>query len=111
MMCHKMGRPPIGTIGLGRNSVSSRKRVPNPPHKITTFILFRDCTFPCNYSQGQQKIKLILRFDRTVQLFRVKSCRKFVTSTEGIRMNRKRKIGVRLGGDRPALEPKERTQV
>src|SRR5579863_536790 len=39
MMCHKMGRPPISTMGFGRNSVSSRKRVPNPPHKMTTFIL------------------------------------------------------------------------
>src|ERR1700687_1299358 len=38
MMCHRMGRPPISTIGLGRNSVSSRRRVPNPPHRTTTFI-------------------------------------------------------------------------
>src|SRR5438105_2221587 len=38
MICHRIGRSPIGTIGLGRNSVSSRKRVPNPPQKITTFI-------------------------------------------------------------------------
>jgi beta-lactamase class A len=27
-----------GTIGLGRYSVSSRRRVPNPPQRITTFI-------------------------------------------------------------------------
>jgi hypothetical protein len=26
-------------MGLGRNSVSSRRRVPSPPHKITTFTL------------------------------------------------------------------------
>src|ERR1022692_1847359 len=38
MMCHRMGRPPISTIGLGRNSVSSRRRVPKPPHRTTTFI-------------------------------------------------------------------------
>src|SRR5271155_1817569 len=39
MMCHRMGRPPISTIGLGRNSVSSLRRVPNPPQRITTFIV------------------------------------------------------------------------
>src|SRR5450432_2124798 len=38
MMCQRIGRSPTGTIGLGRNSVSSRKRVPKPPQKITTFI-------------------------------------------------------------------------
>src|ERR1017187_8627376 len=38
MMCQRIGRSPTGTIGLGRNSVSSRKRVPRPPQKITTFI-------------------------------------------------------------------------
>jgi len=37
-MCHRIGWLPIGTIGLGRNSVSSRNRVPLPPHKMTTFI-------------------------------------------------------------------------
>jgi hypothetical protein len=36
MMCHKMGRFPIGTIGLGRSSVSSRMRVPSPPHNTKT---------------------------------------------------------------------------
>src|SRR5258708_4729677 len=40
MMCHRIGRLPIGTIGFGRYSVSSRKRVPCPPHKITTFIRY-----------------------------------------------------------------------
>src|SRR5580693_1027787 len=38
MMCHRIGRPPTSTIGFGRNSVSSRRRVPNPPHRTTTFI-------------------------------------------------------------------------
>src|SRR4051795_10012037 len=37
MMCQRIGRPPTSTIGFGRNSVSSRRRVPRPPHKITTF--------------------------------------------------------------------------
>src|SRR2546430_6444626 len=37
-MCQRIGRSPTGTIGLGRNSVSSRKRVPRPPQKMTTFI-------------------------------------------------------------------------
>src|SRR5271170_2367529 len=40
MMCHRIGRPPISTIGLGLTSVSSTSRVPSPPAKITTFI---DC--------------------------------------------------------------------
>ena len=31
MMCQMMGRSPTGTIGLGRYSVSSRRRVPRPP--------------------------------------------------------------------------------
>src|SRR5208282_4504403 len=40
IMCHRIGRPPISTMGLGRYSVSSRKRVPSPPHSITTFTRF-----------------------------------------------------------------------
>jgi hypothetical protein len=31
-----MGLPPISTIGFGLYSVSSRSRVPFPPHQITT---------------------------------------------------------------------------
>src|SRR5207237_7319112 len=38
MMCHRIGRPPTSTMGLGRNSVSSRRRVPTPPHSTTTFM-------------------------------------------------------------------------
>src|SRR5215468_5936047 len=38
MICHRIGLPPISTIGLGRKAVSSERRVPNPPAKITTFI-------------------------------------------------------------------------
>lgn len=38
MMCQMIGMPPISTIGLGRTAVSSPKRVPNPPAKITAFI-------------------------------------------------------------------------
>src|ERR1035441_7154683 len=37
MMCQRIGRPPTSTMGFGRNSVSSRRRVPKPPHKMTTF--------------------------------------------------------------------------
>src|SRR5258706_5318605 len=36
MMCHSTGRLPTSTSGLGRNSVSSRRRVPCPPQRITT---------------------------------------------------------------------------
>src|SRR5438128_2071818 len=38
MMCHSTGRFPMGTIGLGRYSVSSRSRVPLPPQRITVFM-------------------------------------------------------------------------
>ncbi len=38
MMCHKIGRPPISTIGFGRDCVSSERRVPSPPARITAFI-------------------------------------------------------------------------
>src|SRR6266702_6997045 len=38
MMCQRSGRPPTSIIGLGRNYVSSRSRVPRPPHKTTTFM-------------------------------------------------------------------------
>src|ERR1700690_1165804 len=37
IMCQRIGRPPISTMGLGRYSVSSRTRGPSPPHSITTF--------------------------------------------------------------------------
>jgi hypothetical protein len=33
-----MGKPPTSTIGLGRCVVSSLKRLPSPPAKITAFI-------------------------------------------------------------------------
>src|SRR5262245_38792085 len=38
MMCHRIGLPPISTMGLGRKAVSSDRRVPNPPAKMTAFI-------------------------------------------------------------------------
>src|SRR5215210_6740145 len=36
MMCQIIGRSPTMSMGLGRNSVSSRRRVPFPPQRITT---------------------------------------------------------------------------
>src|SRR5688500_199621 len=36
MMCQRIGRPATSIIGFGRYSVCSRKRVPLPPHRITT---------------------------------------------------------------------------
>src|SRR3954463_4143513 len=39
MMCHRIGRPPIATIGLGMAWVSSASRVPRPPARITTCIV------------------------------------------------------------------------
>src|ERR1017187_6940548 len=38
MICQRIGRPPISTIGFGRYSVSSRNRVPSPPARIATFM-------------------------------------------------------------------------
>src|SRR5438874_12795209 len=38
MTCHRIGRSPISTIGLGLCAVSSDMRVPYPPARITTFI-------------------------------------------------------------------------
>src|SRR6266536_6212950 len=38
MMCQRMGKPPISTMGLGRCDVSSLSRLPSPPAKITAFI-------------------------------------------------------------------------
>src|SRR4030042_3684702 len=40
IICQRMGLPPISTIGLGRKTVSSDRRVPAPPARITTFIFF-----------------------------------------------------------------------
>ena len=38
-MCSMIGFPLIGIIGFGITVVYSEIRVPNPPDKITTFIL------------------------------------------------------------------------
>src|SRR5215470_10435066 len=38
MMCHRIGRPPISTIGFGLTAVSSASRVPRPPAKITVLM-------------------------------------------------------------------------
>src|ERR1700716_1103941 len=36
MTCHRIGRPPISTNGLGRLRVCSCRRVPRPPQRMTT---------------------------------------------------------------------------
>src|SRR5919201_339801 len=38
MMCHMIGLPPISTIGFGLTWVSSLRREPNPPARMTVFI-------------------------------------------------------------------------
>ena len=38
MMCQRIGRPPISTIGFGLTAVSSRSLVPLPPHMMITFM-------------------------------------------------------------------------
>src|SRR5437588_13028318 len=76
MMCHRMGRPPISTIGFGRNSVSSRSRVPNPPHNTMTFIqvlrgwrvsVARDHLASQNFSS--------VRRDRSARLPQIAACK------------------------------------
>ena len=39
MICHTIGCSPIGTIGFGRSSVTSRSLVPFPPQRIITAIM------------------------------------------------------------------------
>src|SRR2546427_377392 len=38
MMCQMIGWPPISTMGFGLVSVSSERRVPSPPARMTTFM-------------------------------------------------------------------------
>jgi hypothetical protein len=37
MMCHRIGLPPISTIGFGLSAVSSDKREPRPPARMIVF--------------------------------------------------------------------------
>src|SRR6185436_20719100 len=41
MTCHRIGRPPISTSGLGSSAVCSCSRVPRPPQRIATCICAR----------------------------------------------------------------------
>ena len=38
MMCQRIGFPPISIIGFGFTSVSSERREPIPPARMTAFI-------------------------------------------------------------------------
>src|SRR5215467_10637610 len=38
IMCQRIGLPPISTMGFGLTCVSSLKREPKPPARITAFI-------------------------------------------------------------------------
>jgi hypothetical protein len=40
MMCQRIGRPPISTIGFGFREVSSDRREPSPPARMSTFIIY-----------------------------------------------------------------------
>src|SRR5919112_1656984 len=56
MMCQRIGRSPISTIGLGRDAVSSDSRVPRPPARMTTFTSARppgDSLWTSDLSVGQ----------------------------------------------------------
>src|SRR3989344_730619 len=46
MMCHRMGLPPISTIGFGRTAVSSLMRVPYPPARMTAFMVLLSIMIP-----------------------------------------------------------------
>ena len=62
MMCHKIGRPPISTIGFGLRVVSSEIRVPSPPARMTAFTnrvrlllrrqVFSQINLDCNQLSG-----------------------------------------------------------
>src|SRR5579864_9709520 len=49
MMCHSIGQLPMVTMGLGMRSVSSDKRVPRPPARMTAFMPSRprECEILC----------------------------------------------------------------
>src|SRR5438067_2410937 len=51
MICQRIGRPPISTIGFGRTSVSSASLVPSPPARMTTFMISRHYQLRLSYSE------------------------------------------------------------
>src|SRR3990172_8611044 len=55
MMCHTIGLSPMGNIGLGSNSLTSRIRLPCPPHRMTAFMLRLRSSAPpgpmCKYAR------------------------------------------------------------
>src|SRR5580704_2134300 len=59
MRCQRIGRPPISTMGLGRSSVSSRRRVPRPPQRMTIFM----CAGPGD-DLGALALALLLQLGR-----------------------------------------------
>src|SRR3989338_1926537 len=67
MMCHKIGIPPISTIGLGFKYVSSLKRVPLPPAKITAFIQYiSPCSSDSNPGANLQLSGKPHKYDREI---------------------------------------------
>src|SRR3954451_18807401 len=56
MMCQRIGFPPMSTIGFGRNSGSSRRRVPSPPQRMTTFT--RPVSAPADYHLRMVRISI-----------------------------------------------------
>src|SRR6185369_2289296 len=53
MICQRIGLPPISTIGFGRTTVSSLRRVPSPPARITTFIALLPLRSIDTYSENK----------------------------------------------------------
>src|ERR1017187_2763058 len=51
-MCHRIGRPPISTIGFGRVTVSSLSLVPTPPANMIAFIPSSGAPEPCASQDG-----------------------------------------------------------
>lgn len=63
MICHRIGCSPIGTMGLGRTSVTSRRRVPLPPQRIITGISGKDKSrFPGEVLPVLEVPDAVLRF-------------------------------------------------
>ena len=81
-MCQRIGRPPTGTMGLGRYSVSSRNRVPKPPQRMTTFIGYCCQTLRVGHAQPQSYFVTTTMGRKTAKLVLD------VTETQAITLNK-----------------------
>src|SRR4030042_4171495 len=64
MICQRMGLPPISIMGFGLMPVSSERRVPIPPARMTTFILFFPffhSIYACHHVFQNRKLHALFR--------------------------------------------------